>query len=69
MLICETLALADRIRCLIRRAEHFGHSREDILEEVSYVARDLERYAAQIEDAAEKEYLDSMADYAEYVRG
>lgn len=69
MHINEALALADRCRSLVRRSAIFAKTREDILEEIEMIAKDLEFYAEQLDLAMEREYLNSLADYNEYVRG
>ena len=67
MHINEILLLADCLRSLIRRADMFGpKTREEILDEIEWIAKDLEKQVAKMDRDMELEY---MADYAEYVRG
>jgi hypothetical protein len=69
MHINEIEALAMRLRSLIRRADTFGHSRSAILEEVSFVARDLEKQVNQLDREMDEMYLNSLADHHTYAMG
>jgi len=57
MTVNDALDLADRIDSLIRRADTFGKSREDILEEVNFLSEDLKAYARQLDHDMEKELM------------
>ena len=49
MNINDLVAVADRIDQLIRRADTFGKSREDILMEMLFISEDLRTQADRIE--------------------
>jgi hypothetical protein len=62
MNVNEAVSLAARIESLIRRADTFGKSREDLLEELSYVARDLRDYADRLDEALYDDYINHTGD-------
>jgi len=51
MNVNEAVALASRIESLIRRTETFGKSKNDVLDELLYMANDLRDYADRIDVA------------------
>ena len=51
MNVNEAVALAGRIESLIRRTETFGKSKNDVLDELLYMANDLRDYADRIDVA------------------
>ena len=62
MNVNEALALANRLRSLVRRANTFGpKSREEILQEICFVADDLEIYADQLDQKMYAEYINGLA--------
>jgi hypothetical protein len=51
--INDAIALAERIDSLIRRADMFGKSREDVLEELYFFSEDLKDYADRLDASYE----------------
>jgi len=57
MNINEYIDVANRIESLIRRSEMFGKNKDDILQELLFIAGDLRSQAKRIDEEFEKEYL------------
>lgn len=56
------LELAKRLESIVRRADNFGpKTREEILEEIRYVAADLRDAADQIDREMDERYLKEFA--------
>lgn len=56
------LELAKRLESIVRRADTFGpKTREEILDEIRYVAADLRQAADQIDLEMDKRYLEEYA--------
>jgi len=68
MNVNEAVALASRIESLIRRTETFGKSKNDVLDELLYMANDLRDYADRIDVAMYNE-LRADADASNARRG
>jgi len=49
MSIMDLIDLAERLESLSRRAETFGKSKDDLLEELNYIASDLRSQADRID--------------------
>ena len=47
----ELIVIAERLRSLSRRADNFGKSRQDLLEEIIMIAEDYEDRAERLEMA------------------
>lgn len=56
MNINEYIDLAKRIESLVRRSEIFGKDKNDILEEMLWIANDLRSQANRIDQEFEKEF-------------
>lgn len=69
MHVNDVESLAMRLRSLVRRADTFGKSREDVLWEIADVAKDLEKYVNQVDREQDDMYLNSLADHHEYAMG
>lgn len=50
MSIMDLIDLAERLESLSRRAETFGKTKDDLLEELNYIASDLRSQADRIAD-------------------
>ena len=62
MNVNDAIALANRLRSLVRRANTFGpKSREEILQEICFVADDLEIYAEKLDEAMYADYINGLA--------
>lgn len=62
MNVNDAIALANRLRSLVRRANTFGpKSREEILQEICFVADDLELYADKLEEQMYADYINGLA--------
>lgn len=48
--IQSALEVATQLRSMQRRANTFGHNRERVLEEISFMAENFEKLASRIED-------------------
>lgn len=57
MNINEYIDVANRIESLIRRSEMFGKNKDDILQELLFIAVDLRTQANRIDQELEKQYL------------
>jgi hypothetical protein len=57
MNINEYIDVANRIESLIRRSEMFGKNKDDILQELLFIAIDLRIQANSIDKEFEKQYL------------
>lgn len=57
MNINEYIDVANRIESLIRRSEMFGKNKDDILQELLFIAVDLRTQANRIDEHFEKQYL------------
>jgi hypothetical protein len=69
MHINDIESLAMRLRSLIRRADTFGKTREDVLWEIEDIAKDLQKQADRMDRDMEDMYLNSLADAHEYAMG
>lgn len=47
----ELITIAERLRSLSRRADNFGKSRQELLEEIIMIAEDYENRAERLEMA------------------
>jgi hypothetical protein len=56
MNINEYLDIAKRIESLVRRSDTFGKDKEDILEELLFIANDLRSQANRMDEQFEKEF-------------
>lgn len=61
MSINDIESLAMRLRSLVRRADMFGKTRDDILWEIADIAKDLEKQADRIDRDMEAAYLAEQA--------
>lgn len=55
-----TLVMADRLESLARRAFTFNKSREDIVEEIGWIAKDLRKLADQYDRDMNKMYEETV---------
>ena len=56
MNINEYLDIAKRIESLVRRSDTFGKDKDDILEELLFIADDLRSQANRMDEQFEKEF-------------
>ena len=56
MNINEYLDIAKRIESLVRRSDTFGKDKDDILEELLFIADDLRSQANRMDEQFEKDY-------------
>lgn len=56
MNINEAVSLASRIESLIRRADIFQKTREEVLDELGFISNDLREYADRLEEVLIKEH-------------
>jgi hypothetical protein len=56
MNINEYLDIAKRIESLVRRSDTFGKDKNDILEELLFIADDLRSQANRMDEQFEKDY-------------
>lgn len=61
MNVNEATAIASRIESLIRRADMFGKSRGDILEELLDMANDMRAYADRLDKQMYGQYINELA--------
>ena len=56
MNVNEAVSLAHRLESIIRRSSTFNKGREDILEEIEFMAQDLRDYADRLDSDIYKEF-------------
>lgn len=61
MSINDIESLAMRLRSLVRRADMFGKTREDLIMEIGDIAHDLEKQADRMARELEDLYLEEQA--------
>lgn len=56
MSVMDTMGTAMRLQSLIRRADTFGKSRADILQELEFIVQDLQKEVDRYDRDMEEEY-------------
>lgn len=54
--IQAALEIVNRLESIQRRAKNFGNSREDLLDEIAFMAEDYSKLAERIERSMEEDY-------------
>lgn len=62
MNVQELITIADRVEGIIRRARTFGKTRDEVLDELAFLAEDLNNIADRLADDMYAQYVSDMVD-------
>lgn len=69
MNVQDLISIADRVEGIIRRARTFGKTRDEVLDELAFLAEDLNNVADRLADDMYQQYVADMEEAEKLVPG